>query len=164
MGTDTRSFQARLGERLRQVRAQHGLTLQQVEMRSKGRWKAVVISSYERGDRALSAGKLAALSEFYEVPITALLPVEVGEEPVEPVGVGKRIVLDLQVLGEAADDPVLQPVMRFARGIRERRGDRGGAVLSLRAQDVNALAAAYGLPPERLVALLGAAGALASGH
>jgi transcriptional regulator with XRE-family HTH domain len=160
MNPDSTSFQARLGDRLRQVRVQQGLTLQQVEFRSKGRWKAVVVSSYERGDRALSAGKLAALSEFYGVPITALLPSgEQAEPALESVD---RIILDLPALAHAEHDPRLQPVARFARTIQQRRDDRNGAVLSLRGADVHALAAAYGLSPGDLLSLLGQAGALAA--
>jgi transcriptional regulator with XRE-family HTH domain len=154
------TFQARLGARLRAVRVQQGLTLQQVETRSKGRWKAVVVSSYERGDRALSAGKLAALSEFYGVPITALLPPGGPEEEEPSAEAVKRITLDLRALTDIDADPRLQPVARFARTIQQRRDDHNGTVLSLRGRDVHALAAAYGLSPARLVALLSEAGVL----
>lgn len=41
-----------LGARLRHIRVQQGLSLQGVEAKSGGRWKAVVVGSYERGDRA----------------------------------------------------------------------------------------------------------------
>ncbi|MBA3277972.1 MAG: transcriptional regulator, partial [Geodermatophilaceae bacterium] len=41
-----------LGARLRGIRNQQGLSLQGVEDKSDGRWKAVVVGSYERGDRA----------------------------------------------------------------------------------------------------------------
>src|ERR687890_717777 len=50
----TNEYQKRLGARLRAIRQQQGLTLQQVEEMSEGRWKAVVVGSYERGDRAVS--------------------------------------------------------------------------------------------------------------
>jgi transcriptional regulator with XRE-family HTH domain len=121
----------------------------------------VVVSSYERGDRALSAGKLAALSEFYGVPITALLPPAEPEEEQEPSSEAvERIILDLRVLTEIDQDPRLQPVARFARTIQQRRDDHNGTVLSLRGRDVHALAAAYGLSPARLVALLSEAGVL----
>jgi transcriptional regulator with XRE-family HTH domain len=55
----TNEYQKRLGARLRAIRQQQGLTLQQVEEMSEGRWKAVVVGSYERGDRAVSVAKLA---------------------------------------------------------------------------------------------------------
>ena len=67
-----------VGRRLRAIRQQHGLSLKGVEQRSRGRWKAVVVSSYERGDRAVSVQRLYELAEFYAVPITELLPRDLG--------------------------------------------------------------------------------------
>lgn len=68
-----------VGQRLRAIRQQHGLSLKGVEQRSRGHWKAVVVSSYERGDRAVSVQRLYELAEFYAVPITELLPRDVGQ-------------------------------------------------------------------------------------
>ncbi len=53
-----------LSARLREVRERAGLSLQAVEHQSAGRWKAVVVSSYERGDRGLSVHKLVELARF----------------------------------------------------------------------------------------------------
>src|SRR5580698_898345 len=57
-----------LGARLRAIRTQQGLSLHGVEEKSRGRWKAVVVGSYERGDRSVTVQKLAELAEFYGVP------------------------------------------------------------------------------------------------
>ena len=45
---------------IRLARKQKGWTLKEVEEQSQGRWKAVVIGSYERCDRALSLNKAIA--------------------------------------------------------------------------------------------------------
>ena len=58
-----------LGAKLRAVRNQQGLSLQGVEAKSQGAWKAVVVGSYERGDRAVTVQRLAELAEFYGVPM-----------------------------------------------------------------------------------------------
>src|SRR3954470_20732141 len=63
-----------LGARLRAVRMQQHLSLHGVERKSGGKWKAVVVGSYERGDRAVSVSRLAELAEFYGVPVNDLLP------------------------------------------------------------------------------------------
>ena len=63
-----------LGARLRAIRTQQGLSLHGVEEKSRGRWKAVVVGSYERGDRAVTVQKLSELAEFYGVPVSELLP------------------------------------------------------------------------------------------
>lgn len=71
---DSAPYPKRLGERLRHVRASSGLSLADVEFKSNGVWKAVVIGSYERGDRAITVTRLAALAAFYGVNTTDLLP------------------------------------------------------------------------------------------
>ncbi len=64
-----------LGGKLRAIRQQQGLSLHGVEQKSGGRWKAVVVGSYERGDRAVTVQKLAELADFYGgVPVAELLP------------------------------------------------------------------------------------------
>jgi len=70
----TQDYAHALGARLRSIRAQQGLSLHGVEEKSEGRWKAVVVGSYERGDRAVTVAKLAELAEFYGVPVAELLP------------------------------------------------------------------------------------------
>src|ERR1044072_2630616 len=63
-----------LGARLRAIRPQQGLSLHGVEEKSRGRWKAVVVGSYERGDRSVTVEKLAELAEFYGGPVAQRLP------------------------------------------------------------------------------------------
>src|SRR5205809_7583540 len=83
-----------LGARLRSIRQQQGLSLQGVEEKSAGRWKAVVVGSYERGDRAVTVSRLAELAEFYRVPVAELLPEGSGVRHEHT----KKIVLDLERL------------------------------------------------------------------
>jgi transcriptional regulator with XRE-family HTH domain len=56
--------------KLRYVRQLKGWTLADVETKSYGKHKAVVIGSYERGQRTISVKKLIELARFYGVPIT----------------------------------------------------------------------------------------------
>ena len=71
-----------LGARLRAIRTQQGLSLHGVEEKSRGRWKAVVVGSYERGDRSVTVQKLAELAEFYGVPVSELLPGDAAPTPI----------------------------------------------------------------------------------
>ncbi|CAN5629881.1 helix-turn-helix domain-containing protein [soil metagenome] len=156
MATD---YQKRLGARLRAIRQQQGLTLQQVEEVSEGRWKAVVVGSYERGDRAVSVAKLAELSEFYNVPVSELLPKE--DMPSTGASSVTKIMLDLRKLARADLDPDLRPVSRFAHTIQLQRGDFNGSVLTIRGEDLRALSVIYGTDPEELVFRLEDEGVLA---
>ncbi|MDT7554336.1 MAG: hypothetical protein QOI16_2872, partial [Pseudonocardiales bacterium] len=63
-----------LGDKLRAVRRQQGLTLRGVEQKSGGRWHAAAVGTYERGERAISVDKLAELLDFYGVPVVDCFP------------------------------------------------------------------------------------------
>ncbi len=152
-------YQRRLGGRLRAIRQQQGLTLQQVEEVSAGKWKAVVVGSYERGDRAVSVAKLAELSEFYNVPVSELLPKE--EVAAVSGGPPTRVMLDLRKLSRSDLDPELRPISRFAHTIQLQRGDFNGSVLTIRGEDLRALSVVYGTDPEDLVIRLEDEGVLA---
>jgi hypothetical protein len=67
-------YQEKVGAGLRAVRISAGLSLNDVEVISQGTWKVVVVGSYERGQRAITVGRLAQLVDFYAVQITDVLP------------------------------------------------------------------------------------------
>lgn len=98
MSADTRTPLARaLGANLRQARNRKGWSLHDLENESGGRWKAAVVGSYERGDRALTVPRLVALAEFYGIPASSLLP-RVGAADTDAAKL-RAVVLD-----ELADD------------------------------------------------------------
>lgn len=144
-------YQQRLGERLRAVRRTQGLRLQDVEINSAGRFKAVVVGSYERGDRAVSAHKLASLAEFYGVPVTELLP---DDDPPSRGSrdVGVRLAIDRLLLAEDAAE--IAPLLRLVQHVQWLRGDYNGRVLSLRGDDLRTVAIALDVPPDDLEAWL----------
>jgi transcriptional regulator with XRE-family HTH domain len=156
----TADRQRELGTRLRRLRSQQGLSLAQVEARSEGRWKAVVVGAYERGDRAVTIERLAVLADFYGVPLGHLLPDRTG---VAPRAAGTEVALDVPRLREHGEtDDAVGAVARFADRIRLLRGDHGGRVLTLRAADLRTLALASGVDVDELREQLGRRGVLAS--
>ena len=72
----SREYAIALGARLRAVRRQHGMTLEQVHQRSGGRWSRVLLGCYERADRAVSVTTLVELAAIYGVRTEDLLPTE----------------------------------------------------------------------------------------
>src|SRR5438105_11167961 len=67
-------YARRVGERLRAIRKQKGLSLHEVEDASTQEFKASVLGAYERGERAISVPRLQRLARFYNVPVDQLLP------------------------------------------------------------------------------------------
>jgi transcriptional regulator with XRE-family HTH domain len=144
-----------VGDRLRRIRHQQRLSLADVEARSGGAWKAVVVGAYERGDRSISIARLAALAGFYRVPVGDLLhePAR-GRAAAAPAGV----TLDLRRLdtGEAS----LEALVRFVIRVRRIRGDHDGRVLSLRGSDLDTIAMTVGSDADQLRTALADRGAL----
>lgn len=132
-----------LGARLRAIRTQQGLSLHGVEEKSRGRWKAVVVGSYERGDRAVTVQKLAELADFYGVPVSELLPGDVAPGPLAPT---PRLVIDLERLQDMPKDQA-GPLQRYLATIQSQRGDYNGKVLSIRQEDLRSLSVIYDRSP-----------------
>jgi len=145
-----------LGAKLRAVRQQQGLSLHGVEEKSQGRWKAVVVGSYERGDRAVTVQKLAELADFYAVPVSELPPDYSPAAAAEPP---QRLVLDLERLGLVPAEKA-GPLARYAAAIQAQRGDYNGRVLSIRQDDLRTLAVIYDEAPSQLAEQLIAWGVL----
>ncbi len=140
---ESASYAKALGARLRAIRTQQGLSLHGVEEKSQGRWKAVVVGSYERGDRSVTVQKLAELADFYGIPIAELLPEGDGTaaSPEPP----PRIVIDLEKLQAVPADEA-GPLARYAQSIQSQRGDYNGRVLSIRQDDLRSLSVIYNRP------------------
>ena len=140
-------YAKQLGGKLRAIRTQQGLSLHGVEEKSQGRWKAVVVGSYERGDRAVTVQRLAELAEFYGVPVQELLP---GSTPGGAAEPPPRLVLDLERLSQVPSEKA-GPLQRYAATIQSQRGDYNGKVLSIRQDDLRTLAVIYDQPASLLV-------------
>jgi transcriptional regulator with XRE-family HTH domain len=153
------SYARELGARLRAIRVQQGLSLHAVEERSEGRWKAVVVGSYERGDRAVTVAKLADLADFYDVPISELLPEHRPGRHGIPT---PKLVIDLQRLSEVPPD-MAGPLARYAAAIQSQRGDYNGKILTIRAEDLRSLAVIYDMSPQDLAEQLVGWGVLPEG-
>jgi transcriptional regulator with XRE-family HTH domain len=152
----TLPFSREVGHRLRAVRRQRRLSLDDVERQSGGRWSASAIGAYERGFRNLSLPRLRELAEFYSVPMATLLG-EIDLRDEARAGGNAKVVLDLGKLEQLDEAAAL---VRYARSIVLERGDWNGRVLSIRKDDVRALGSMLHLDETALVAQLDAWGVL----
>ena len=132
-------YNERVGARLRAIRKQRGLSLQDVQRLSQGEFKAAVVGAYERGERSLSLPRLHRLARFFQVPISQFLPQdEEGERTIEPLPSG-GVTIDLNRLERmSGTDAVI--FNRFLRSIQMMRQDFNGKVLTIRRDDLRLLA------------------------
>lgn len=141
-----------VGERLRQIRRQQGLSLQDVEARTGKEFKASVLGAYERGERTISVPRLMRLAQIYTVPPDQLLPRNtegVGAER-GPGSVSDGFTVDLVRLGEVSDPDSLV-LARYVSTIQLQRQDFNGRMLTIRRDDLRVLAAVVGRTPDELI-------------
>ena len=140
-------YSRKIGARLRNIRRQKRLSLQEVELNSTLEFKASVLGAYERGERAISVPRLERLARFYAVPIDQLLPRDeqlISEYQHGDHGAGK-LVLDLVKLNYLSGGP-FEMLQRFFRMIQVQRQDFNGKVLTIRTDDRRAIAAMLDVP------------------
>src|SRR3954447_9473235 len=140
-----------VGERLRAIRRQKGLSLHDVEAKSGLEFKASVLGAYERGERAISVPRLLRLSEIYEVPADQLLPrdLEVEINLTDGAELDSGFTIDLVKL-HALDEPEAAVLSRYAATIQLQRQDFNGRLLTIRRDDLRVLAAVLGRRPDEL--------------
>jgi transcriptional regulator with XRE-family HTH domain len=155
-GIELANTGARVGERLRAIRRQKGLSLHDVEARSSLEFKASVLGAYERGERAISVPRLLRLAEIYEVPADQLLPRELDGEislvetgAVSGIDTNAKFTIDLVRLHEL-DDPDAHILDRFATSLQRERQDFNGRMLTIRRSDLRVLASCMGRSLEEL--------------
>jgi transcriptional regulator with XRE-family HTH domain len=148
-------YSRKVGERLRAIRRQKRLSLHDVEASSDAEFKASVLGAYERGERSISVPRLQRLAGFYDVPVDQLLPVDEDEGEIIDLTdralarhADNHLVLDLQMLAEleGAEGAMLN---RYIRTIQIQRQDFNGRMLTIRKDDVRALACILGVPTDR---------------
>ena len=158
------TYARRVGQRLRAIRRQKRLSLQEVEAASNQEFKASVLGAYERGERVISVPRLQRLADFYRVPVDQLLPRE-SEAPaaaptatLEPTETRApyppwpaKVTFDLARFQAIDGDPELEMVYKYLSSIQVRRQDFNGRVLTIRADDIRAIAGLFGTDADALL-------------
>ncbi|MGC1512779.1 MAG: transcriptional regulator [Acidimicrobiales bacterium] len=155
---DDLSYAAKVGKRLRAIRKQKRLSLQEVESQSSQEFKASVLGAYERGERAISVPRLQRLAAFYSIPVDQLLPRMEARGAVEVIDLGEEktsttvpgpVTIDLRRITDAAATPERERLGRFLQALQLQRGDFNGRMLTVRRDDIWALGAILDTPPAK---------------
>src|SRR5215210_2148193 len=150
------TYAVKVGSRLRAIRKQKRLSLQEVEASSGQEFRASVLGAYERGERAISVPRLQRLARVYGVPVERLLPTELdksgsatedvaGEQSSERGADG--VTIDLTRLHDLSE-PEADVLGRFLGAIQLERQDFNGRLLTIRRDDLRALASLFESTPE----------------
>jgi transcriptional regulator with XRE-family HTH domain len=142
------SYSRKVGERLRAIRRQKRLSLQEVEAASDQEFKASVLGAYERGERAISVPRLQRLARFYNVPVDQLLPSDEGpgfapQAVAAPID-ASSVTIDLRRL-ENLSGPEAEMLNRYLTMIQVQRQDFNGRMLTIRRDDLRAIACILGV-------------------
>jgi len=124
--------------RLRTIRKSRGWTLHDIEDRTGGSIKAVVMGSYERGTRAISLARALELANLFAIPISDLLS-EPNLRNYENPHFRRFDQRRIGKLLSESDDERLGKLNNFLVAIAARRGDWNGEILSLRSTDLDTL-------------------------
>jgi len=163
-----RAYAYRVGQRLRSIRRQKGLSLQEVESTSSQEFKASVLGAYERGERIISVSRLQRLAGLYNVPVDQLLPRTTGRVGDLANGsdngavnggpsdaLPEQITFDLTRIDDVADAE-LGMLCRYLTSIVMRRQDFNGRVLTIRRDDMRTMAGLMGIDARDLLCRLDA--------
>jgi transcriptional regulator with XRE-family HTH domain len=167
------AYARRVGERLRAIRKQKGLSLQEVEAASTQEFKASVLGAYERGERSISVPRLQRLARYYNVPVDQLLPRDIdidltgAAEAVEGdadygrrsawAEGGEKVTIDLTAF-ERITEPEADMLQRYLKMIQVQRQDFNGRMLTIRGDDLRAIACLFGTDANGIVHRLDALG------
>ncbi|MGE3619789.1 MAG: transcriptional regulator [Acidimicrobiia bacterium] len=160
------AYATKVGTRLRAIRRQKHLSLQEVEARSGQEFKASVLGAYERGERAISVPRLQRLARFYQVPVDQLLPGDDGPDFGPRPGDGdveidlterererpspRSVMIDLAAVSQVGGQQG-EMFVRYLRMIQVQRGDFNGRVLTIRRDDLRAIACILDVSIDRVV-------------
>lgn len=137
-----------VGDRLRSLRRQRGLSLLAVEEASQREFKASVLGAYERGERVISVLRLQRLAEFYRVPVDQLLP-RPGQGSAGAAGTEENVArsrfvsqrpvtIDLVKLN-ATESIEGQVIRRYINALQNQRSGFHGTVMAVRAEDLRVI-------------------------
>ncbi|MDH3292896.1 MAG: transcriptional regulator [Acidimicrobiia bacterium] len=145
------AYGRRVGERLRSIRRQKRLSLQDVEANSNQEFKASVLGAYERGERAISVARLERLARYYSVPVDQLLPrssssgvISETLDLTERTGRSNGVTIHLGRL-DGVPRPEGEMLGRYLVMIQVQRQDFNGRMLTIRQDDLRAVACILGV-------------------
>jgi transcriptional regulator with XRE-family HTH domain len=141
---------------MRSIRKQKKLSLADVEAQTNQEFKASVMGAYERGERMVSVQRLERLARYYGVTVDQLLP----QDPKRIAGDGRQSAAPVKLRIDVAklstrQGAQYQMLERLLRMIQVQRQDFNGKVITVRENDIRAIAVILDVPVENVATKLG---------
>jgi transcriptional regulator with XRE-family HTH domain len=138
-----------VGDKLRKLRQERGLSLQEVCDRSGGSFVVSTLSAYERGKRSLSLERLLELSDIYGISPPVLLDVEGNGDMQGSLGRSAPLRVNLENLSKLSSGE-RRPLENYIQFLKNLRNDPAREILTMRKDDLDYLATLYGVRPQML--------------
>ena len=122
--------------RIRATRLALGWSLADFEERAAGTITAVAMGSYERGTRTLSITKLLTICDIFQISLIHILA---PAQELSSADSSSRHIYDLRALQGLPPTAEKSHLLAYIHQIIRERGDWKGAVVSLRATDIENL-------------------------
>ncbi len=138
-----------VGEKLRRLRQDRGLSLQEVCLRSGGSFVVSTLSAYERGKRSLSLERLCELAGIYGQSPMSILDIE--DEPEFQRTLSNNGPLRIRLDGlDRLDPEERRPLETYLAFLRQLRNDPARDLLTIRKEDLSYLSGLYSVRPQAL--------------
>jgi transcriptional regulator with XRE-family HTH domain len=144
-----RAYAGLVGEKLRRMRQERGLSLQEVCTRSGGSFVVSTLSAYERGKRSLSLERLSELAAIYGQSPMSVLDLDSDSGFHRSATGGTPLRMQLDHLDNLSPEE-RRPLESYLAFLRELRNDPAREVLTIRKDDLAYLSALYGMRPQSL--------------
>ena len=144
-----RRYAELVGEKLRRLRQDRGMSLQDVCARSGDSFVVSTLSAYERGKRSLSLERLLELSDIYGISPSTLMDVEGDSEMQGSLGRNVPLRINLENLHKLSPAE-RRPLENYLQFLRNMRNDPAREILTIRKDDLDYLATLYGVRPQML--------------
>ncbi|MBC7292775.1 MAG: helix-turn-helix domain-containing protein [Thermoleophilia bacterium] len=138
-----------VGEKLRRLRQDRGLSLQEVCERSGGSFVVSTLSAYERGKRSLSLERLCELAAIYGQSPMSILDVEDDAGFQRSLTTTGPLRIKLANL-ERLTPEERRPLETYLGFLRQLRNDPSQDLITIRKDDLTYLSGLYGVRPQAL--------------
>ena len=148
-GAKDKRYAELVGEKLRKMRQERGMSLQEVCTLSGGSFVVSTLSAYERGKRSLSLERVHELAGIYGQSTNSLLDVDNQPDLQRSVAGNTPLRIRLESLARLTPDE-RRPLETYLDFLRQLRNDPARDMLTLRKDDLVYLSSLYGVRPQAL--------------